>query len=112
MSMKIADILRVKYDSFSQELIVASTGHQTFAGVDYNVYYMANGYVLYEKKGYVVDNPLDVKGHLVLSEEEIKGGDYYLKVSELPNSSNINGNANSSLEHLYKQHLQNTSHQE
>ena len=110
--MKIGDVLRVKYDSFSQEIIVLAVVCQSFAGFDYNVYYFEADYLLYEKKGYAVDNPLDVKGHLILSEEEIKGGDYYLKVHKLSKNSNNNGNGKSPLMYLYIQHLQNTSHQE
>ena len=110
LSMKIGDVLKLKYDSFSQDVFVVSTDYKTFGDYGYNVYYLykEKGYVLYEKKGYAVDNPLDVKGHLILSEEEIKGGDYYLKI-ELDNYSKGKRNGDMSLECLYSQslHIQN-----
>ena len=79
-------IFTVTHGSFSQELIVIAVCKKKISGTDYNVHYVYDQenreYALYEKEGYTVGNPLDVTGHLIVDEKEIKGGDYYLKVHE------------------------------
>ena len=80
--MNDGDYFTATHGSFSQELMVIAVCKETISGTDYTVYYLDHDYTLYEKEGYTVGNPLDVTGHLIVDEKEIKGGDYYLKVHE------------------------------
>ncbi len=79
--MQIGDLLTVKFGDKSQELIVVSKTEPSTNGTNFYEYNFTYGNVLYVRHGFTVSNPLDIKGHNISSCNEIKDGDFYLKVN-------------------------------
>ena len=90
-SMEIGDQVNVKSDSFSTTFIVLATCEKSFDGTEYEIGHLTDNYTLYVKKGAEISSPLDVKEHRILSEDEIHGGDYYLKVHLIKSKMNKTG---------------------
>lgn len=66
--------------TFSYEYSYIATTEKTFNGISYVVYYFDNYRTLFVKKGVEFQNPLNIKGHVITTENEIKDGDYYFMI--------------------------------
>ena len=86
--MNIGDRITISYKGQSQEMIVLSHEEKTINGYKYTIYNL-NGekdrknekntiHKLYVREDASTSMQLDMEGHLVGSEEEIQGGDYYM----------------------------------
>ena len=81
--MEIGDTFTVTYGKHSAELLVAAIDSNNFniGGNTYTVYALATMHILYEKKGFTVGNSLNIANHIISSDKEIKGGNYYIKIN-------------------------------
>ncbi len=86
--MNIGDIISVAYQGQSRKMIVLSYEKRIINGYSYTVYNIndindsANkkllNHKLYVREDASISMQLDMEGHLVGSESEIQGGDYYM----------------------------------
>ncbi len=81
--MEPGDIVKVSFDSHSQELLVVSKKEIAIInGQEFIIYHFATGHVLFVKKTFCISNCINIKGHLIDSKKEIKNDDFYLKINK------------------------------
>ena len=82
--MIIGDVLTVSYEGRTSELnVFAIDEEKNRSYIIYRLMNQGEQHLLYVKKGYTIpEEALDIKGHIIIFENEIKGADYYILVNK------------------------------
>ena len=82
--MIIGDVVTVSYEGRTSNLNVFAIDEEK--NPSYTVYRLINQgeqHLLYVKRGFTLPEwGLDIKGHIIIYEDEVKGADYYIMVNK------------------------------
>lgn len=80
--MSIGDTITVSLEGRTQTLNVI--GIEKSMGMPYMIYRLMQAdkvHLLYVKQGYTItEDPLEIKGHIIIFEDEVKGENFYILV--------------------------------